>query len=80
MGDSGNPAFLRNQFILALVPLYSSRHKRCHFSIIIVTSGDEHGGCAPLDTVIFSAADFLHLTEKLQLDLHEPPMSQVAIV
>jgi hypothetical protein len=30
-----------------------------------------------LDTVIFSASDFLHLTEKLQLDLHEPPMSQV---
>merc|ERR1712168_432812 len=31
------------------------------------------------DTVIFSAADFLHLTEKLQLDLHEPPMSQCPV-
>jgi len=28
------------------------------------------------DTVIFSAANFYYLTEKLQLDLHEPPMSQ----
>ncbi len=34
--------------------------------------------CVFLDTVIFSASDFLHLTEKLQLDLHEPPMSQVS--
>ena len=29
------------------------------------------------DTVIFNAADFTKLVEKLQLDLHEPPMSQV---
>ena len=29
------------------------------------------------DTVIFSANSFQYLTEKLQLDLHEPPMSQV---
>jgi len=28
------------------------------------------------DTVIFSASSFYYLTEKLQLDLHEPPMSQ----
>merc|ERR1719225_1958344 len=28
------------------------------------------------DTVIFSAQSFHYLTEKLQLDLHEPPMSQ----
>ena len=29
------------------------------------------------DTVIFEAADFPKLVEKLQLDLHEPPVSQV---
>ena len=29
------------------------------------------------DTVIFNASDFPALVEKLQLDLHEPPMSQV---
>jgi hypothetical protein len=29
------------------------------------------------DTVCFHAADFPKLAEKLQLDLHEPPMSQV---
>ena len=28
------------------------------------------------DTVIFSASDFNRLTQMLQLDLHEPPMSQ----
>jgi len=28
------------------------------------------------DCIIFRAADFYHLAEKLQLDLHEPPMSQ----
>lgn len=31
------------------------------------------------DTVIFNASDFPALVEKLQLDLHEPPMSQVRI-
>merc|ERR1719369_1570399 len=31
------------------------------------------------DTVCFRAADFYHLTEKLRLDLHEPPMSQCPI-
>ena len=30
------------------------------------------------DTVIFNASDFPRLTELLQLDLHEPPMSQVS--
>ena len=29
------------------------------------------------DAVIFNASDFPALVEKLQLDLHEPPMSQV---
>ena len=29
------------------------------------------------DTVCFNASDFPKLVEKLQLDLHEPPMSQV---
>lgn len=28
------------------------------------------------DVVAFYAGDFLHLVEKLQLDLHEPPISQ----
>jgi len=28
------------------------------------------------DTIIFSASNFYYLVEKLQLDLHEPPMSQ----
>jgi len=28
------------------------------------------------DTIIFAASNFYYLTEKLQLDLHEPPMSQ----
>lgn len=28
------------------------------------------------DTIMFSASNFYYLTEKLQLDLHEPPMSQ----
>ena len=32
------------------------------------------------DTVIFSAQSFAYLTEKLQLDLHEPPMSQVILI
>ena len=32
------------------------------------------------DTVIFSAQSFAYLTEKLQLDLHEPPMSQVILM
>ena len=31
------------------------------------------------DTIIFNASDFPVLVEKLQLDLHEPPMSQVSI-
>ncbi len=31
------------------------------------------------DTVIFHAADFPKLVEKLQLDLHEPPMSQASL-
>ena len=30
------------------------------------------------DTIIFNASDFPVLVEKLQLDLHEPPMSQVS--
>ena len=29
------------------------------------------------DIVVFNASDFPALVEKLQLDLHEPPMSQV---
>ena len=29
------------------------------------------------DTVIFNASDFPRLVEFLQLDLHEPPVSQV---
>ena len=28
------------------------------------------------DTVIFAASSFYYLVEKLQMDLHEPPMSQ----
>ena len=30
------------------------------------------------DTVIFHAADFIKLSQLLQLDLHEPPVSQVS--
>ena len=29
------------------------------------------------DTVMFQASDFMSLVEKLQIDLHEPPVSQV---
>ena len=36
-----------------------------------------HGNRITKDTVIFNASDFPALVEKLQLDLHEPPMSQV---
>ena len=32
------------------------------------------------DTIIFAASNFYYLTEKLQLDLHEPPMSQVRLL
>lgn len=41
-----------------------------------------HGGCSSQynrvtkDVVAFHAADFVDLVEKLQLDLHEPPISQ----
>merc|ERR1719225_1419769 len=42
-----------------------------------VRCGDSHSFNRILkDTVIFSAESFQYLTEKLQLDLHEPPMSQ----
>merc|ERR1711881_232213 len=36
---------------------------------------DEHNRISK-DTVCFSASSFYYLVEKLQLDLHEPPMSQ----
>merc|ERR1712130_718011 len=42
-----------------------------------VRCGDNHSyNRVTKDTVIFSAQSFQYLTEKLQLDLHEPPMSQ----
>merc|ERR1711910_191020 len=42
-----------------------------------VRCGDTHYYNRVLkDTVIFSAQSFQYLAEKLQLDLHEPPMSQ----
>ena len=45
-----------------------------------VRCGDSHSFNRILkDTVIFSAQSFQYLTEKLQLDLHEPPMSQVRV-
>ena len=43
-----------------------------------VRGGENHNyNRVTKDTVIFSAQSFHYLTEKLQLDLHEPPMSQV---
>ena len=43
-----------------------------------VRGGENHSyNRVTKDTVIFSAQSFHYLTEKLQLDLHEPPMSQV---
>ena len=46
-----------------------------------VRCGDNHSyNRVTKDTVIFSAQSFQYLTEKLQLDLHEPPMSQVIIL
>ena len=43
-----------------------------------VRCGQYHGyNRVTKDTVIFSAQSFAYLSEKLQLDLHEPPMSQV---
>jgi len=42
-----------------------------------VRGGENHNyNRVTKDTVIFSAQSFHYLTEKLQLDLHEPPMSQ----
>jgi len=42
-----------------------------------VRGGENHSyNRVTKDTVIFSAQSFHYLTEKLQLDLHEPPMSQ----
>lgn len=42
-----------------------------------VRCGDNHSyNRVTKDTVIFSAQSFQYLTEKLRLDLHEPPMSQ----
>ncbi len=31
------------------------------------------------DVIAFEASSFMAVTEKLQLDLHEPPMSQVSV-